>query len=90
MVRPRAGARRTPARQAQLAEAVRDRHRAVAADGPQAVQAQLAALLSGGDTVQADEELGAVVGVSVLGVGVELSELVDGSSLGTLESAVGF
>lgn len=53
-------------------------------------QAQLTALLSGGDTVQADEELGAVVGISVLGVGVELSELVDGSSLGTLESAFGF
>jgi len=53
-------------------------------------QAQLTALLSGGDTVQADEELGAVVGISVLGVGVELAEFVDGSSLGTLESALGF
>ncbi len=53
-------------------------------------EAELAALLPRGDPVQADEELGAVVGVSVLGVGVELSELVDGSSLGTLESAVGF
>ena len=34
---------------------------------------------SGGDAVQADEELGAVVGVSVLGVGVELTKLISGS-----------
>ena len=48
-------------------------------------QSQLAALLSGGDAVQADEELGAVVGVGVLGVRVELSELVSGSVSGALE-----
>merc|ERR1719245_1883196 len=48
-------------------------------------QSQLAALVSGGDAVQADEELGAVVGVGVLGVRVELSELVSGSVSGALE-----
>jgi len=48
-------------------------------------ETELTALLSGGDTVETDEELGAVVGVSVLGMGVELSEFVNGSSLGTLE-----
>merc|ERR1719445_2763523 len=42
-------------------------------------QPQLAALFSGGDSVEADEELGAVVGVGVLGVRVELSELVSRS-----------
>ena len=52
-------------------------------------QAELAALLTGRDAVQTDEELGAVVGIGVLGVGVELAELVNGSSLGTLEAAVG-
>ena len=50
-------------------------------------QAQLAALLPRGDPVQADEELGAVVGIRVLGVGVVLAELVRGSLLRALESA---
>ena len=53
-------------------------------------KAELTALLSGRDSVQADVEVSAVVGISVLGVGVELAEFVDGSSLGTLESALGF
>jgi len=47
---------------------------------------KLASLLSGGDSVQANEELGAVVGIGVLGVRVELSKLISGSVSGTLES----
>jgi len=43
-------------------------------------EAELAALLSGGDAVEADVEVGAVVGVSVLGVGVKLAELISGST----------
>jgi hypothetical protein len=50
-------------------------------------EAQLAALLAGRDTVQTDEELGAVVGVRVLGVRVVLSELVGGRLLRALEAA---
>ena len=42
-------------------------------------ETKLASLLSGGDSVQANEELGAVVGIGVLGVGVELAKLVSGS-----------
>jgi len=52
-------------------------------------QAELAALLSGGDAVQADVEVGAVVGISVLGVGVELAELVSGRVGGALEAISG-
>merc|ERR1719445_1855810 len=48
-------------------------------------QPQLAALFSGGDSVEADEELGAVVGVGVLGVRVELTELISRSIGGALE-----
>ena len=47
---------------------------------------KLASLLSGGDSVQANEELGAVVGIGVLGVRVELSKLISGSVGGTLEA----
>ena len=39
-------------------------------------EAELATLLSGGDAVEADVEVGAVVRVGVLGVGVELAELI--------------
>ena len=39
-------------------------------------KAELTALLSGRDSVQADVEVSAVVGISVLGVGVELAELI--------------
>jgi len=52
-------------------------------------QAELAALLSGGDAVQTDVEVGAVVGISVLGVGVELAELVSGRVGGALEAISG-
>merc|ERR1719278_2030229 len=50
---------------------------------------ELAALLAGGDPVQADVELGTVVGVGVLGMGVELAELIGGSLLGAGEPIVG-
>lgn len=50
---------------------------------------ELAALLAGGDPVQADVELGTVVGVGVLGMGVELAELIGGSLLGAGEPVVG-
>jgi len=50
---------------------------------------QLTALLSGGDTVQTDEELGAVVGISVLGMRVKLTKLINGSLLGALETTLG-
>merc|ERR1719180_503499 len=39
-------------------------------------ETQLATLLTGRDSVQADVELGAVVGVRVLGMGVELAKLI--------------
>jgi len=52
-------------------------------------QPELAALLPRGDAVEADVELGAVVGVGVLGVGVKLAELVRGGLLGTSEAAGG-
>ena len=48
-------------------------------------KAKLASLLSGGDSVQTNEELGAVVGIGVLRMGVELSKLISGSVSGTLE-----
>merc|ERR1719273_1298969 len=52
-------------------------------------EAELAALLARGDPVQADVELGTVVGVGVLGMGVELAELIGGSLLGAGEPVVG-
>merc|ERR1719500_2501179 len=52
-------------------------------------EAELAALLTGRDSVQADVELGTVVGVRVLGVRVELSKLISGSLLGAGEAVVG-
>merc|ERR1719275_146925 len=48
-------------------------------------EAELAALLTGRDSVQADVELGAVVRVGVLGMGVKLSKLISGSLLGARE-----
>ena len=48
-------------------------------------QTKFTPLFSGRDSVQTNVELGAVVGVSVLGVRVELSELVSGSVSGALE-----
>merc|ERR1719201_1507270 len=48
-------------------------------------EAELAALLTGRDSVQADVELGTVVGIGVLGVGVELTKLIGGSLLGAGE-----
>merc|ERR1719278_187255 len=50
---------------------------------------ELAALLAGGDSVQADVELGTVVGVGVLRMGVELTKLIGGSLLGAGEPVVG-
>jgi len=47
---------------------------------------KLASLLSGGDSVQANEELGAVVGIGVLGVRVELAKLISGSVSRALEA----
>jgi len=44
-------------------------------------ESELATLLSGRDSVQADVELGTVVGVRVLGMGVELTKLIGGSLL---------
>merc|ERR1719278_735382 len=52
-------------------------------------KSELAALLAGGDPVQADVELGTVVRVGVLGMGVELAELIGGSLLGASEPVVG-
>ena len=52
-------------------------------------EAELATLLSGGDAVEADVEVGAVVRVGVLGVGVELAELVSGGVGGALEPVGG-
>ena len=52
-------------------------------------QTELAALLPRGDAVEADVEVGAVVGVSVLGVGVELAELISRGAGGTLQSICG-
>lgn len=49
-------------------------------------ETQLTTLLPGGDTVQADEELGAVVGVGVLGMGINLSKLISRSFLRAVES----
>jgi len=46
---------------------------------------KFASLLSWGDSVQTNEELGAVVGIGVLGVRIELSKLISGSVGGTLE-----
>jgi len=46
---------------------------------------ELTSLFSGGDTVQTNEELGAVVGISILGVRVILTKLISGGGLGTLE-----
>jgi len=48
-------------------------------------ETKLAALLSWGDAVQTDEELGAVVSVSILGVRVVLAKLISGRSLRALE-----
>ena len=48
-------------------------------------QTKFPPLFSGRDSVQTNVELGAVVGVGVLGVRVELSELVSGSVSGALE-----
>merc|ERR1719242_1545255 len=48
-------------------------------------EAELAALLTGRDSVQADVELSTVVRVGVLGVGVELTKLIGGSLLGAGE-----
>ena len=50
---------------------------------------EFAALLPGGDAVEADVEVGAVVGVSVLGVGVELAELISRGAVGALEAISG-
>lgn len=49
-------------------------------------EAELAALLAGRDAVEADEELGAVVGVGVLGMRIVLAKLVSRGRLGALES----
>merc|ERR1712088_741101 len=49
-------------------------------------QTKLTSLLSGGDSVQANEELGAVVGIGVLGVRVELAKLISGSVSRALEA----
>ena len=51
-------------------------------------QSDLAALLPGGHVVEADEELGTVQRVRVLGVGVVLSELVGVRPLGAGETAL--
>jgi len=51
-------------------------------------ESKLAALLTGRDSVQADVELGTVVRVGVLGVGVELTKLIGGSLLGAGETVV--
>ena len=48
-------------------------------------QTKFTSLLSGGDAVQTDEELGAVVSISILGVGVILTKLISGGSLRALE-----
>ena len=40
-------------------------------------EAELATLLSGGDGVEADVELGTVFGVGVLWVGVEFADLIN-------------
>jgi len=53
-------------------------------------QTKFTSLLSGGDAVQTDEELGAVVSVSILGVGVILTKLISGGSLRALESVGSF
>merc|ERR1740116_25005 len=52
-------------------------------------ESELAALLTGRDSVQADVELGTVVRVGVLGVGVELTKLIGGSLLGAGEPIAG-
>merc|ERR1719192_671282 len=52
-------------------------------------KSELATLLSGRDSVQADVELGTVVRVRVLGVGIELTELISWSLLGTSKPVVG-
>ena len=52
-------------------------------------KAELTALLSGRDSVQADVEVSAVVGISVLGVGVELAELISWGTGGALEAIGG-
>merc|ERR1719186_287400 len=52
-------------------------------------ESELAALLTGRDSVQADVELGTVVRVRVLGMGVELAKLISGSLLGAGEPVVG-
>ena len=49
-------------------------------------EAELAALLAGRDAVEADEELGAVVSVGVLGMRIVLAKLVSRGRLGALES----
>jgi len=48
-------------------------------------ETKLTSLFSWGDAVQADEKLGAVVCVSILGVRVILTKLISGGGLGTLE-----
>jgi len=53
-------------------------------------ESELTALFPGGDVVETDEELGTVVGVSELGMGVDLSELVAVGLLGAAEPAGGF
>merc|ERR1712080_107998 len=52
-------------------------------------KSEFATLLSGRDSVQADVELSPVVRVRVLGVGVELTELISRCLLGTSEPVVG-
>ena len=46
---------------------------------------ELTSLFSGGDTVQTNEELGAVVGISILGVRVILTKLISWGGLRALE-----
>ena len=40
-------------------------------------EAELATLLSGGDGIETDVELGTVFGVGILGMGVELAKLIN-------------
>lgn len=49
-------------------------------------ETQLTTLFPGGDTVQADEELGAVVGIGILGMGINLSKLISRSLLRAVKS----
>merc|ERR1712008_460989 len=53
-------------------------------------QSKFTSLFSWGDTIQADEKLGTVVSVGILGVGVVLTKLISRRGLWALESAGSF